>query len=504
VRRNKDGLSEARALQWKSGTNQKGAVFVEWLEIEGPLAVPSTLPASHVRVFRTQSQIGTYRETARDILGRFARRAYRRPVEPEEVNQLLQLSLDAWSRGDSFEAGVARAITAILVSPNFLFREGVRGGDSEERRHSSSDEKAAPSRNAAARKTCDVDEFTLASRLSYFLWSSMPDDRLFELAERKQLRLNLDTEVKRMLANAKSRALVDNFAGQWLQIRNLELVTPERELFPKFDDELRFAMRRETELLFLNVLQADRSIFDFLNADYTFVNERLAKHYGIDGTYGPEFERVSLQGTKRRGVLTHASVLTLTSNPTRTSPVKRGKWVLETLLNAPPPPPPPGVPELKEGKELTGTLRQRMEQHRADPLCASCHARMDPIGFALENFDALGAWREKDGKELIDANGQLTTGEEFHGALDLVKVLSEQKKEQFARCFVEKLLTYALGRGVEFTDKCAVDEIMRTAAREDYHFSSIALGIVKSTPFQKTRIAEVAAQSRKDAKSRRK
>ncbi|HWN93706.1 MAG TPA: DUF1588 domain-containing protein, partial [Methylomirabilota bacterium] len=310
------------------------------------------------------------------------------------------------------------------------------------------------------------------------------------------LRRNLDSEVRRMLGHAKARALVDNFAGQWLQIRNLDLVAPDKALFPEFDEELRHSMRRETEMLFANVWQADRSILDFVNADYTFVNERLAKHYGLRGVSGPDFQRVSLQGTPRRGVVTHASVLALTSNPTRTSPVKRGKWVLDNLLNAPTPPPPPDVPELKDGSELTGTLRQRLEQHRADALCASCHARMDPIGFALENFDALGAWRDKDGPEPIDPTSDMGNGQLLKGAADLATVLSRQKKEQFARCFAEKLLTYAIGRGIEFPDKCALDEITARAAKEDYRFSSIVLGIVNSTPFQKQRNIETAAQDK--------
>jgi hypothetical protein len=247
-------------------------------------------------------------------------------------------------------------------------------------------------------------------------------------------------------------------------------------------------MRTETELLFANVLMTDASVLELLTADYTYVNETLAKHYGIKGVKGPDFERVSLAGTPRRGVLGHASVLTLTSNPTRTSPVKRGKWVLETLLNAPPPPPPPDVPELKDSQELSGTLRQRLEQHRANALCASCHNRMDPIGFALEHFDAIGAWREKDGKEPIDAKGELTGGETVNGAVELTQLLALKKKEPFARAFTEKLFIYALGRGLEFSDKCAVDEVMRAAAREDYRFSAIVLGVARSVPFQKMRV----------------
>ena len=529
VRRVKTGLPESEALRWKTGPQQKGAVLVNWLEIEGPEMIDPILPETHLRVFVTKSQIGTDYEIARDILGRFASRAFRRPATKPEVNRLVHLAQEAWQRGETFEQGAARAIQATLVSPHFLFRStslaaaNVQTNDENALKlppHLASSlsvkdwkhdkeklvaRKMENSSNASTAKRNEtrpqqttplpVDEFTLASRLSYFLWSSMPDGRLFALAEKNLLRTNLEAEVRRMLGDAKSRALVDNFAGQWLQIRNLELVTPDKELFPKFDEELRRAMRTETELLFANVMQTDSSILDFLRADYTYVNERLAKHYGLTGVKGPNFERVSLSGTPRRGVLTHASVLALTSNPTRTSPVKRGKWVIETLLNAPPPPPPPGVPELKEGKELTGTLRQRVEEHRANPLCASCHARMDPIGFALENFNAIGAWRDQDGKEPIDSTSKLATGETLRGSADLAMLLAEQKKEQFARAFAEKLLTYALGRGVELSDKCALDEITRTAAAEDYRFSSFALAIAKSTPFQMQRASGKATLS---------
>jgi Protein of unknown function (DUF1588)/Protein of unknown function (DUF1592)/Protein of unknown function (DUF1585) len=293
--------------------------------------------------------------------------------------------------------------------------------------------------------------------------------------------------VRRMLKDAKARALVDNFAGQWLQLRNLASMTPDPKTFKNFDEPLREAMRRETELLFQHIMHEDRSVLEFLTADYTFANERLAKHYKLTDVLGAEFRRVSLGGTPRRGVLTHASVLALTSNPTRTSPVKRGKWVLDNLLNAPPPPPPPDVPELKEGKELTGTLRQRMEQHRSDALCASCHARMDPIGFAFENFDGIGAWRDKEGDHEIDASGELLTGEEFKDASEFLSMLSAQKKDQFIRALADKMLTYALGRGLEYYDKCALDEITKGMAKNDYKFSSLVLSIVKSTPFQKRR-----------------
>ena len=362
VRRVKDGLPEDEALRWKSGPMQHGAVSVEWLEIEGPVSVEPLLPVTHQQFFFTESQIGTDREVARDILGRFARRAYRRPVTAEEVNRLVNLASGCWARGDNFEQGIGRAVQAALVSPHFLFRSSpMVVSNTMERRASPGTDTAKPSNarrydtqsprpalpSSAAR---EVDEFTLASRLSYFLWSSMPDERLFALAEQNLLRRNLESEVRRMLGHAKSRALVENFAGQWLQIRNLELVQPNDGLFPKFNDELRRSMRIETELLFANIMQTDGSILEFLDADYTYVNEPLAKLYGIPEIKGRDFHRVSLRGTPRRGVLTHASVLALTSNPTRTSPVKRGKWVLETLLNAPPPPPPPEVPELKDAR----------------------------------------------------------------------------------------------------------------------------------------------------------
>src|SRR6266571_2855589 len=334
-----------------------------------------------------------------------------------------------------------------------------------------------------------IDEYALASRLSYFLWSSMPDDELFAEAGRGSLRKNLEAQVRRMLKSPKSRALVENFADQWLQIRNLSLVSPAREVFPSFDEELRAAMQKETELFFGTIMREDRSVLEFLDARYTFLNERLARHYGISGVKGEAFQRVAFKHGQRGGLLTQASILTITSNPTRTSPVKRGKWVLENILGSPPPPPPPGVPELKEGQAaaLTGTLRQRMEQHRANALCASCHARMDPIGFGFENFDGLGGWREKDGNFPIDPAGQLVSGETFKGPADLKAILLKRKKDVFVRCLSEKMLTYALGRGLDYYDKCALDGICKEVAKRKYKFTSLVLGVVKSTPFEKRR-----------------
>ena len=426
IRRNKDGLPEAEALKWKSGPNQKGSVAVQWLEVQGPFREPAlTLPPP---------------KRSRQFLESFGTRAYRRPITRAELQRLTELGKE----------DITIALRAILVSPHFLYR-------------------GEPS----------LDEYALASRLSYFLWSSMPDDELFTHARKRTLRKNLEQQVRRMLADPRARALTDNFAGQWLQFRNVANLTPDEKIFRAFDDALRDAMRTETEMFFDRIVREDRSVLEFLTADESFLNARLAKHYGVDGVQGDAFQLVSLRGTPRRGVLTQGSVLALTSNPTRTSPVKRGKWVLENLLNAPPPPPPPDVPELKEGKELTGTLRQRMEQHRADPLCASCHERMDAIGFALENFDGIGRWRDKDGDLPIDASS-----EAFKGAGELLAVLASEKKDEFVRCLADKMLTYALGRGLERYDKCALDRICKNLAQQNYRFSALVLEIVKSAPFQ--------------------
>ncbi|HEY1381935.1 MAG TPA: DUF1592 domain-containing protein, partial [Gemmataceae bacterium] len=323
------------------------------------------------------------------------------------------------------------------------------------------------------------------TRLSYFLWSSMPDDELMRLADRGELRKNLEPQVRRMLKDPKVRALGENFAGQWLQVRNVQSIMIDPALFPAFNDELRSAMARETTLFFEAIVKEDRSILDFLDADFTFVNERLAKHYGIPGVRGEEFRRVSLKGTPRAGILTQGSVLTVTSNATRTSPVKRGKFILENLLNAPPPPPPPQVPELKDvaDADATGPLRQRMEQHRANPDCAVCHEKMDALGFAFENFDAVGAWRTKDGRFDIDPSGAMPDGRAFRDPAELRKLLRAEP-DKFRRCLAEKLLTYALGRGVEATDRCAVDAICQATRQKGDTFSALVLAVAASDPFQ--------------------
>jgi len=314
----------------------------------------------------------------------------------------------------------------------------------------------------------------------------MPDEELFQLAEEERLREPdvLRAQVMRMLADPKSQALVENFAGQWLQLRNLETAAPDPQRFPAFDDALRSAMRRETELFFETVMREDRSIMDFIDAKFTFVNEPLAKHYGLEGIEGDEFQRVDLDGHQRSGVLTHASIMTVTSNPTRTSPVKRGKWVLENFLGAPPPPPPAGVEELAEDEEsvLSGSLRERMEQHRAKASCAVCHEEMDALGFGLENYDAIGAWRTRDGEFEVDASGTLPGNRTFESPAELKAILAE-KRDAFCRCLAEKLLTYALGRGLERYDRPAVDAICAAAAENGYRFSELVVRIVESDPF---------------------
>ena len=405
---------------------------------------------------------------ARKVLEHFMARAYRRPVAPAEVDRLVSLVELAQKQGDGFDKGIQVAVQAVLVSPHFLFLV--------ERDRMRDDPAVHP-----------VGDYELVSRLSYFLWSSMPDDELFALARKGALRKggNLEAQVRRMLRDDKARALVENFADQWLEVRNLAKANPDPGRYPAFDEALRAAMRRETELFFEAVMREDRSILDFLDADFTFVNERLARHYGLSGVKGNQFRRVKLTDGRRGGVLTQASVLTVTSNPTRTSPVKRGKWILDNILGTPPPPPPPDAGVLSEAEEVvrSGSLRQRMEKHRAKASCAVCHQRMDPLGFGFENFDAIGAWRTKDGPFPVDPSGVLPGGQSFRGPAEL-KAILKAREGQFRRCLAEKLLTFALGRGLEPYDKCAVDRIAAAVAKDHNKFSRLVLAVVQSDPFQ--------------------
>jgi len=445
---------------------------IDYFEVAGPLeAAPGAVDPRKIMICQPSTEKPSSenaRECAKQIIGRFARRAFRRPIKPEELDRLVKFVDVAAAEGDGFEQGVKLALQAVLVSPHFLFRIELDPDDPSSVR--------------------TLDEHELAARLSYFLWSSMPDEELFGLADRHELRQggNLQKQVRRMLKDAKSRTLAENFAGQWLQLRNLKTVSPDPKRFPRFNDGLRKSMRTETEMFFAAVLEEDLSVLDFLDADFTFLNQRLAQHYGISGIYGDKFRRVKLPGNQRGGVLTHASVLTVTSNPTRTSPVKRGKWVLENLLGTPPPPPPPGVPELDDagGSEKSVSLRERLELHRSKAECAVCHSRMDPLGFGLENYDAVGIWRVKDGKSPIDATGTLPDGKTFNGPQELKAMLRSRGRE-FTRCLSEKLLTYALGRGTEYDDRCTVDDLVAAVERGEHKFSSLVLAIVESDAFQK-------------------
>jgi uncharacterized protein DUF1592/uncharacterized protein DUF1588/uncharacterized protein DUF1587/uncharacterized protein DUF1585/uncharacterized protein DUF1595 len=417
---------------------------------------------------------------AKKILSALARRAYRRPVTDREVESLLNF-YKAGSGFDNkeggFEAGIELALRKLLVSLEFLFRI---------ERDPASAAPGAPYR---------VSDTEIASRLSFFLWSSIPDDELLDLAERGKLQdpAVLEQQVRRMLADARSNALVSNFAGQWLYLRNLQKVVPDPEAFPEFDENLRQGLQQETQLFLESMLREDRSVLDLLKADYTFLNERLARHYGIPNIYGSHFRRVTLTDENRKGLVGQGSVLTVTSYASRTSPTLRGKWLLENILGAPPPPPPNNVPSLKDrgedGKILS--VRQQMEQHRSNPACAGCHTRMDPLGFALENFDAIGRWRTTSGaaNTPIDSSGVLPDGAQFHGPAELRKILLD-RREEFVTTVTDKLLTYALGRGTEYYDGPAIRKIVRDAAPGDYRWSSLILGVARSLPFQMRRSPE--------------
>jgi hypothetical protein len=461
------------------GKGARRALVVKRLELEGP---KDTYPESHRRIMACTPGRPP-REQAREILTRLASRAYRRPATAGEVERLLGLVDEAQRRGQKWEAGVALALQAVLVSPKFLFRlePDDRPGEPGPR---------------------PLDDYALASRLSYFLWSSIPDDELFALAGKGILANDLDAQVRRMLADPRADALADNFAMQWLQLGRLRMASPDPRLFPGFNEKLRDAMARETRLFVGAVFREDRSLLELIDADFTFLNGPLARHYGIADTHGnrvgqkptrpagepirgERFVCVSLGDSGRGGLLTQASVLTATSNPTRTSPVKRGRWVLEQLLGTPPPEPPPGVPPLAEDSHavLSASLRQRMEQHRANPSCAVCHARMDPLGFAFENFDATGAFRTQDAGFPIDPSGTLPDGRTFRGPDELKKILLE-KKDRFARCLAEKMLTYALGRGLTASDRPAIDRIAASMAKDGYRFSALVRAVVHSNPFR--------------------
>ena len=477
-----EGVAPERLPPWtfSTGRGYVEPMALDSVEIEGPYRPQPAGPAargagpaaSRGRIFTCRPASGDDEAAcANEILATLARRAFRRPVTGADLDVLHAFYREG-RRAGGFEAGIQRAIESLLVDPEFLFRiERDPVG-------------AAP---GSPYRLSDVE---LASRLSFFLWSSIPDDELLDVAGAGRLRdpAVLERQVRRMLADERSRVLVGSFAAQWLHLRRMRTVTPDVLAFPGFDENLRAALVRETELFVASQIREDRSVVELLTADYTFVNERLARHYGIPGVYGSRFRRVPLGDGARRGLLGHGSILTVTSLATRTSPVVRGKWVLENILGTPPPPPPPDVPDLPEGEdgEAPRSMRARLEAHRANPVCSACHARMDPLGFALEHFDAVGKWREAEGGVPIDASGALPDGTTFDGLPGLRGVLLE-RRDEFVTTVAEKLLTYALGRGIEHYDRPAIRAIVRGAASDGHRWSSLVLGVARSLPFQMRR-----------------
>jgi len=456
--------------------NMNGIPLIDHVQITGPLNAtgPGDTP-SRRRIFMcTPSNSQDEVPCAKKILGTLARRAYRRPVTDADMGTLLSF-YQAGKNDGNFESGIENALRLILASPKFLFRS-----------------ESEPARVEAG-NIYHVNDLDLASRLSFFLWSSIPDDELLNVAAQGKLKdpAVLDREVRRMLSDPKAEALVNNFAEQWLFLRNVQSVAPDEATFPNFDDNLRQSFKRETELFFESVMREDRDVMDLLTANYTFVNERLAKHYNIPNVYGSQFRRVTLTNDARRGLLGQGSILSVTSYPTRTSPVLRGKWIMENVMGTPPPAPPPNVPALKDqvqgGKVLS--IRQLMEEHRKNAPCSTCHKVMDPLGFALENFNGVGEFRTKDASGPIDSSGQLADGSKIDGVVGLREALLKHP-EYFVGTLTEKMLTYALGRPLEYYDMPVVRGIVQSASRNDYRFSSLVMGIVNSEPFQMRRALE--------------
>jgi mono/diheme cytochrome c family protein len=452
------------------GASAANAAGIEYVAIGGPYNVKGPGETeSRKRIFVCRpSATMPEEECARTILTGLAHRAYRRPVTGADIDPLIKLFKEGKHDGGDFDHGIEMALNGILVCPEFLYRV---------------EQAPAGAKHGTNYSVSDLD---LASRLSFFLWSSIPDEELLQLAEQKRLHdpAVMKAQMQRMLRDSKSRALVDNFAGQWLQLRNVADWKPDPDKFPGVDDSLRYAFQQETELFFENLIRENRSILELIDADYTFLNERLAKYYGIPFVDGNYFRKVDLSGGARGGVLTQGSILMVTSYPTRTSPVLRGKWVLENILGSPPPPPPPDVPPLSDDAQISAkSLRELLAKHRASATCSACHSRLDPLGFSLENFDAAGKFRSTEGGETIEASGSMPDGTLLDGPRGLKDVVL-QRKDEFVECFAEKLLTYGLGRGLEDYDRPAVREIRRKAAQDGYRFEGIVQAIVDSVPFQ--------------------
>jgi mono/diheme cytochrome c family protein len=477
-----EGPLPFRATVWQFDSQDIGSAMVFTVAVNGPFngQIPVDTPSRRAIFVCQPTSSRDEAACAEKIISRLARRAFRRPVSNTDVDVLMRSYREGRANA-TFDRAIERSLRTILVDPEFLFRiERQPAG-------------VAPD---TAYKLSDLD---LASRLSFFLWSSIPDDELLDIAARGKLSdpAVLNQQVARMLRDPRSKALADNFGGQWLLTRNVRLSTPNPDIFIAWDENLREAFQKETELFFENMLRDDRSVRELLTANYTFLNEQLARHYGVAGVYGGHFRRVTLPAdSPRGGILGHGSVLLVTSYADRTSPVLRGKWLLENLLGTPPPDPPAGVPPLEESGPLgpTATMRQRMEKHRSNPQCSACHARMDPLGFAMENFDAIGAWRTAEGNQPIDASGQLLDGTKIAGPGDLKRILLSREHE-FVGTVIEKLMTYALGRGTEYYDAPTVRQILRTTAPDNYRWSSIISAIVRSTPFQMRRAPAALPQN---------
>ena len=474
-----------------------GDPSVDRMTIEGPFAASGPGDTASRRKILTCRPTSASQEAgcAQRILTTLVRQAYRRPVDEATVKVLMDFYRRGRQGGD-FDLGIEAALQFILASPEFLFR--VEPDPDQGRQAGRPGGRPLPVA-ATTPLSYQLGEQALASRLSFFLWSSLPDEALLAAAENGKLKQPavFEQQVRRMLADPKAKTLIDNFAEQWLHLRNLKNSNPDLAAFPDFDDNLRQSMKQETELFFESIMREDRSVMELLNADYTFVNERLARHYGIPDVYGSRFRRVQIPDDRRRGLLGQASILTVTSYPNRTSPVERGKWILTNLLGVPPQPPPPNIPPLQEngadGRALP--LRERMEKHRASPVCAGCHRLMDPIGFSMENFDGIGRWRDQDDGLPIDASGTLFTGAKVTGVPALRREMAAHP-DVFVGVLTEKMLTYALGRGIEYYDMPAVRKIVRDAKATNYRLSSIVLGIARSVPFQMKELARPAAAER--------
>jgi len=469
-------LSDAEVGNNVSGDQRYGndrGLHVDSMVVRGPLPdiVPQPRLSKPILTCDPDSSDQSAVACARQIVKHFARAAFRRPVSEDETERLIAVFGQAYQQGESFEGAVRLMLTAVLVSPQFLYL-------------------VEPDATEGDRL---LTEFELASRLSYFLWSSMPDDNLLKAAEDGTLRRDLRQHVQRLLDDPKSQAFIENFGGQWLLLRNLESASPDSELFPQFDLQLKQAMRQETELCLAYVLRQNRSVLELLNSDYTFLNETLAEHYEMENVIGPEFRRVEVSDGVRGGIITQASVLTLTSHHNRTSPVKRGQWILQQLLGTPPPPPPPDVAQLDDSPQAaaTASLRERLEIHRSSPECASCHSQMDPLGFGLENFDAIGRWRTMDGEFEIDPSGVLPGRREFDDVRGLKTILAQSSSRKFCWCLIENMLTYALGRPLNPNDYRLIEQTRQRLVANDYRVQEILFAIVESDAFQRRGVAEL-------------